>query len=585
MIGTVLNVRYELTAAHGEGPIFIAYSARDQVTGAEISLRIVKPPFAQEDEFLQKLSNVVAEYSVLHHPGIESLNEVVRDADSPFVVGQLSRGATLSDRIRKLAPFSVPVSVSTAISIAQALDAVHRAGLVHGGITAQNCVVKTDGEVRLQLAGIWKAYSASPTAGAVILPELAPYLAPEVSGGAMPSSRSDVYALGVLLYELLTGRWPYNGDTHLAIALRHSTSPTPSVRLLNPAVPVVLDEIIRKAMSKVPEQRYGQASEMLSDLRILQDALRFGRSLTWPLTPRPEEPETKPVASEPARVAPKMTALRPEEPPEIARKVRHERDIPVWMLVTLAFLFAVVCSLLAVWMIFNLNKPRLVDVPKLRGQSMAEARQNLEALHLTLRIARHEPNEHVEADHVLDESPQPGMKVREGEAVSVILSAGSRYVTVPDLKNLTVDKATSILESVDLTLDPNIEKQRSFGTPEGQIISQNPGPKARVARKSSIHISISASDATASAPAPPSPTGPGFLYTVKVKLTDLTKPTDVKVDMTDERGTRTVFEQTEDSGQQFEVNETGYGDTATFRIYYDGELVKTVEKHATDSGT
>jgi serine/threonine-protein kinase len=178
---------------------------------------------------------------------------------------------------------------------------------------------------------------------------MSPYLAPEVSSGNLPSPSSDVYSVGILLYQLLSGRFPYSADTPVAMALKHATAGIPSVKIYNSAVPNALDEIVKKAMAKDPAVRYANASELLSDLRMLQDGLRFGKTLTWPLKTAPS-PEKQPVA-------PKMSAIREEEA-ERAKKEREPRDVPIWLIAVFAFFAAVFLAAIGYFLIYNVSKPK-----------------------------------------------------------------------------------------------------------------------------------------------------------------------------------------------------------------------------------
>ncbi len=165
MIGRLLRARYELVGLIQDGPIFATYSARDKIQGRDLSVRVVKAPFNKESEFVDRLVSTVQKYSTVQSPNVERLLSVESDDGMSFILGDLTRGPSLEDRIGKLAPFSIPVSVGTAISILHALDAIHRARLVHGDLNPQHLAVMADGDVRLQLAGVWESYSASPTAG------------------------------------------------------------------------------------------------------------------------------------------------------------------------------------------------------------------------------------------------------------------------------------------------------------------------------------------------------------------------------------------------------------------------------------
>ena len=580
MIGKLVRGRYELTGLVQEGPVFSSFAARDRQTGRDVCLRVVKPQYAKEPSFVEALRSAVQKYRALPATSIEMIHELGVENDTVFLVGDLTRSPTLGDRIRKLAPFSVPASVATGVSICQALDAVHRANVVHGDVSGQNVIVLANGEVRLQLAGIWEAYSGSASAGVAVLPGMAPYLAPEVAGGELPSTSSDVYAVGILLYDLLTGREPYQADTAVATAMRHAQLATPRVSTMNPSVPDVLDEIVYKAMAKNPRDRYQTAGALLADLKLVQDALRFGKTLTWPLTPA--EGKRPQAAKEPGPVAPKMSAIREPEDDTDRAKRRKERDVPIWMMVILAVMFAVMVTLLGVWLTFNLSKPKLIAVPNIKGLTTNEARVILDPLKLSLRIQKKEANDTAPQDQILDVSPEPGQTVREGSSVGVIISAGSLTVSVPDLKGETVDKATTVLSSVGLELDPSVSNIADSDHPAGQVVNQTPEKGAKVERGTRVRLTISLG-----ALGDQNPTTPdnAYIYTLDIKVSNVARPTKVRVEITDLEGTRVAYDELHKAGETAHVSVKGYGTEATFKIYYDDQLVKELTKKVGEDGT
>lgn len=588
MIGSILGVRYELTGLLADHPLFELYSGRDRVLSKDVSVRVLKRPFAHEETFVQALRTSVSASAVVQSPRIESLMSVEDDESQIFIVGELSRGPSLADRIRKLAPFSVPVSVGTAIAVCQALEPLHRQGLAHGDVSSRNVVVLRDNEVRVQLANLWQAFSQSQSAGAVVHPLMAPYLAPEVSAGQLPSMQSDVYAVGVLLFELLTGRRPFLGESPQATAIQHRDLPVPGVQELNPSVPHALDMLVRKALAKDPSERYSTASALLADLRLIQDALRFGRQLSWPLRgaalsdpePVPKSVRSKKQAADPQRVAPKMSAIRAEEGADPRRT--KERDVPIWMIVCIVALGFFLLGAVGFWMVLNLNKPRLVEVPNVRGLSLTEARALLEDQKLAVRVGQREASETVEVDRVLDVNPEPGQRVREGGQVSVVISAGSRFVEVPDLQGLTVDKARGVLSGLGLELEV-----MSTAVPSrvaiGDIARQRPVARSRAERQSSVQVFVSSGqDGTAQAIETDSAE---YLYTIRVTVSEVPQPVLVRVDLLDSAAPdgRTIYVAQHNAADRFEVEARSRDPKVRFRIFYDDQEVKTTEKSATST--
>ena len=587
MIGDVFSSRFELVAQASDGPIFTAYMAKEAAAGKEVCIRLFRSPFDKELDFIEAVGVAAHRAAGAAHPGVESISGLEYDAGRPYLVGEFSPGITLAERIRKLAPFSVPVAVGTAISILEGLDALHRAGIVHGDVSADNVVIAIDGSARVQLAAIWEAYSRSATAGAVVLPSMAPFLAPEVSAGAAPSLGSDVYSVGVLLFELLCGRPPYSADTAIAMAMKHATSPTPSAKGFNASTPVVLDEIVKKAMNKDPGVRYRSAGTMLADLRVLQDALRFGRTLTWPLKP------AEALDAEPVAVAPRMAAARPPQELDGRRKRRdREDDDPLvrYLGYAATMLVCILVGVVLMWLGMNASKSKFVKVPTLKGTDVAQARATLRGLHLELKEGAHQQSEQYPVGTVLASDPEAGGSAREGSIVTVVVCSGSKLVEVPNIVGMELDSASSALHNMSLNVSEPVTYVDS-ASPRDQVVEQDPPAKHKVDHEASIKLKVSNGNAPTetggdvTAKPPESDADEANDYTLRIKLTDAQSAVDVRVDIEDTRGVRTVYKETHDPDDAFEVDATGHGPDATFRIYYDDELKKTVHQNAHRSRT
>jgi len=576
VIGSILRIRYEIVEKLADGPIFATYLAKDRVQAREVTIRVFKQPFAAEPAFIDAVKQVVDKYSSCYANGIEAMIEVDDDDGVPFLISENSKGVALSERIHKLAPFSVSVVVSTAISICEGLASLHQRGVVHGDVSPDTLVALPDGQCRLQIPGIWEAYSSSQTAGIVALPGMAAYLAPEISAGGMPSPQGDVYAVGILMFQLVSGRLPYNADNPVAMAMKHATAPVPSVKVYSNAVPVAFDEIVKRAMAKNPAERYQDAGELLSDLRKLQDSLRFGRSL--------ELPNKKPSSSDKQPVAPKMSAIREPESDDKKRKKKEPkvRDVPLWLSLTAVVFGLGVVGLIIAWVVFNISQPSLVVVPNIKGSKEIDARKNLEALKLKMVIKREETSETYPPRTILDVNPSPGKKVYEGAEVAVVVSSGSKFVEVPDLKGDTVDTAKQKLENVNLTLDSLMGKKADRRINAGLIISQDPEARKKVDRFTAVRVTLS-SGRSGDSGSDESVDEKEYVYNLTIKLSNLESAVNLRVAITDSHGTRTVFQQGKDPDDVVEISTRGYGKSAQFQIYYDEVLVKTIDKKADGS--
>ena len=570
MIGSVVSVRYEITDHLNEGPIFDTYRAKDRVRGREVLIRFIRQPFGNEPEFVERIRQTVDRYSGVTGPGVESMIEVDDDEGKPYLVSEFTSAQSLQQRIDKLAPFSVSVAVSTAISICEALNPLHQSHVAHGDVSAQNISSMPDGQCRLQLCGLWEAFGGSQTAGAAALPRMAPYLAPEVSAGSMPSPASDVYSVGILLYQLLSGRLPYSADTPTAMALKHATAGIPSVKIYNNAVPAALDEIVKKAMAKDPAQRYPNAQELLSDLRILQDGLRFGKTLNWPLRSS-VQPEKQPVA-------PKMSAIREIEAEERRGREKEPRDVPVWLMGVFGFFALTFLALLGIWVVFNVSQPKLVVVPNVKGSKLPEARRTLETLGLKIRVSGRETNEVQPPDTILTMDPKAGVKRHEGATINVKISTGSRLVTIPDLRGMTIDKAKAMLEAINLSLSESYTTQPDPQLEAGLIISQSPDAKAKVDRFG--RVSVVVSSGKSGGEVGNAEDNKQYLYNLTIRLTGLAEGVVLRVDILDARGERTIYESPHEPDDVVEIPAQGYGKQATFKIFYDNQLVSTKVKEA-----
>jgi len=561
MIGQVFSGRYELVEETESGAIYEAFKAREKLTGKEVTLRVLRTEITQEPGFLPEVRAVVEEVSAVTHPNLEQMQGVLSDQGKSYILSDHTAGTSLEERIKRLSAFSVPVAINTVVEVGEAVSALHASGIVHGDISAKTVVATSADSIKVSVPGLWRAYGISSRAAVAALRAMAPYLAPEVTAGGMPTFQSDIYAMGVLLWQLLTGRMPYPGDTPSAVAVKHATSPYPSLRSVTNSVPMPLDKIVEKAMAKEPSARYRSVEDMLRDLRLLVEALRFGKPLTWPLQP-----------AESARVdnvVPELNVANPRKEKDVSKKRNRSDGVPPWLQGIAYVAVGAAVMVLAAWFYFNVQKPKALATPNLVGKSQLEAMQDLQKMGLKLRVARKEMSEKYGEGIIVGQSPTAGEDVLEHSYVEAVVSSGSKYVTVPSLKGKTLAETKDLLKAINLDVSDQIEYVASNEYQRDFVVGQTPESEQKVPRYSRIKLRV-ASGERDDRPVL------SERYSLSVVVKNTTDPVVVRVDLSDSRGNRTVHEDTHQPNDKFKVSQRAYGDNVEFKVYYDNVLVKTV---------
>lgn len=619
MIGSVLSTRYELVKELDQAPMFRLYKAKDRVAGRDVMVRVFDEPFASEDTFLVAVEDVVRRSISLPHPNLERMLEMHRDNGVSFLVSEFSPGVALQDRMALLAPFSPGVALSIISELCLGLMMLHESGITHGDISSRTVMIGPDNRVRLTLGGLWTSFSHSRSAGAVVLLQMAPYMAPDITRGEMPSPSSDMYAIGVLLFELLTGKRPFHGETAMAYGVEHATQPIPSAHELNQGVPVVLDEVLRKLLAKTKPERYPDVRSLLSDIRVIQDALRFGQPLTWPLpspteakqpkqavtefvaptnTPRnrmdiPPATSTgpkvdmgttsrpQPKAEDAGLVAPRMGAAR--EPKKSAPTVEVSDQVPVWLRALAYLIFITLSVLVGAYIYWNLTKPKEILMPNIVFKSGNDAKKLLNGLHLKMRVVVSRRDPKIAEGTILETNPTFGQPIKEGGIVDVTVSAGTGFVEVPDLKGMTVDEATTKLGLYGLKLRVPVRREFNDKFKQGAIIEQKPTAGMQVeASSGKVTVVVSRGSYSAAAEGR-APDGKKASYKIELTMPAGIRSTQVVIVVRDTRGETEVFSDTlSGDSPPKTIDVDAYGDEPEYLIYYDGELMDTRPLEATN---
>ncbi len=308
MQGTVVDNRYTLVELLGSGGMAEVYLAHDEVLDRDVALKILRHQYAEDEQFVERFRREARSAAGLSHPNIVSIYDQGRSEDGAYYIAMeyVPRG-TLKERISRYGALDPDAAAGVALQIADALQAAHEKGVIHRDIKPQNVLVTRTGDVKVTDFGIARAASSTVTATSAVL-GTAGYMSPEQAMGKPVGPRSDLYSLGVVLYEMLTGELPYSAENPVALSMKHVNEPPRSPREVNPEIPEALDALTVKLLAKNPEDRYASAAELIDDLERRRSGLPpvVAQKTEKATAPLPADPEgrTKRTAVQPPVAAP-----------------------------------------------------------------------------------------------------------------------------------------------------------------------------------------------------------------------------------------------------------------------------------------
>ena len=477
MTERTLARRYELLELIGGGGMADVYKAHDKLLDRPVAVKILHAQFSNDADFIDKFHREAQGAARLAHPNIVNIYDVGEEAGSHYIVMEYVPGDTLKTRIQQEGHLSVEESLQIAKDIASALEQAHRNNLVHCDIKPHNILMMPDGHIKVADFGIARAVTASTMtySGSVI--GSVHYFSPEQAKGSMITPKSDIYSLGVVMYEMLTGQLPFTGETSVGIAIKHLQEEAPTVRQADPSIPPVVEAIVSKAMGKVAEER-PSATEMIRDIEQAESMLY---QKTASAVPDPFATQVLPRVSADMPVS---HARQSVEPAEEKSSVFKSKKF-VLGLVAILIMGFFVGSFLSYGKFWSTAE---VVVPDVVGKQMTLAKQILEDKNLRVKIAE-TYDASVPAGQVVSQYPEAGSKVKEQRLVTVYISKGGEEIEMPDLKGLSRENAEEKLKKVGLKLGSIYEKNSSEEA--GTVIAKDPRAGSKISKGQSVDITVS----------------------------------------------------------------------------------------------
>ena len=449
--GRLLGNRYEIIEKIGSGGMATVYKAKCHVLNRYVAIKILRDEFTTDEEFIKRFEVEAQSAASITHPNIVSVYDVGVDGNLYYIVMELIKGKTLKEIItEEKGPLPWKWSVNIASQIASALETAHKNHIIHRDIKPHNIIITEDGVAKVTDFGIAKAVSNSTITAFGTTIGSVHYFSPEHARGGFTDEKSDLYSLGVVMYEMLTGKVPFDADTAVSIALKHMQEEAKPPIELNPNVPVAVNDIIMKALRKDTNLRYQNATAMLLDLKR---ALKEPNGDFVDNNDYQDFPTQRisTIGLEEERSAKSTNAKNNKKPNKFAQFIKNHKVLS--SIVGLILLFVITLGLTIG--ISNARRPKEVAIPNLVGKTVDEAKQILTENKLNYVEDSSEYNTTYPAGQIISQTPNfvDGRKIKQNTDVKVVVSLGTETTTVPKLKGLTKDEAEDAAKSSKIKLE------------------------------------------------------------------------------------------------------------------------------------
>jgi serine/threonine-protein kinase len=486
-VGQTIDARYLVERRLGTGGMAEVYGCEDLQLGRRVALKVLHEQLAEDPDVVARFRRESQSAAGLQHPHIVSVFDRGDWDGIPYMAMELIDGVTLKDVIRDQAPLDPVKSIDQISQVLDGLRYAHKRGLVHRDIKPQNVLVGPEGDLKVVDFGIARAVDDLQMTQTGMIVGTAHYLSPEQASGQPITPSADLYAVGVVLFEMLTGRMPFDGDQPVAIALKHVNEDPPALSIVNPDVPADLEYVVLRAMAKQPEDRFEDAEEFIAALQGVRHRIVSG-------APVPAQPQL--AAATAASIAQQPTGgwLQPAAgmavpagvSPEDAREIAEARRRRRWTTAIVVGLATVVVLALVGYLVFG----RMETVPNVRGKTFEAASQSLESRGFKVVQDQDRASTSVARGLVIEQSPGARREVRRGTEVRLVVSSGPRSAVVPSVVGLSLSDARQKLRDAGFTQFQD-SRVPSDTIDRDRVVGTSPGANSSVDTRERIAIQVS----------------------------------------------------------------------------------------------
>lgn len=488
-MGKMYGERYEIEEKIGAGGMAIVYKATDTLLNRTVAIKVLREQFASDEGFIRRFRREAQSAASLSHQNIVSIYDVGKDGNEDYIVMEYVKGQNLKDIIRSQAPLPLEKAIHIVKQIAEALAHAHGNHIIHRDIKPQNILITPDGRAKVTDFGIARAASSATLTHTGDIVGSVHYLSPEQAKGSQTKEQSDIYSLGIILYELITGKVPYDGDTPITIALKHIQEEPELPGKIVSGVSPELDTIIMKALAKSIDDRYQSATEFLGDL----DRILTGQTIVWDRKIGENGAESLQTQLHKGLRDQVLSANYKDNLEDTLHKETKKKKIPLPALLAMIAVLVIAGTSFALYSIFYVPD---VQVPDVKGLTIEEAELKLKNAGLLLGENIPVFSEEEEKGKVIGQNYEPDSRVKAGRTINVTVGKGIELISFPNITvdNPTKENAIHAIQSAGFTGVITLDYRLSPTIPKDRVIDQSPAPNSSWPKNAPIKLFVSSGE-------------------------------------------------------------------------------------------
>ncbi len=489
--GQKINDRYEIEKLIGEGGMANVYLAHDTILDRKVAVKVLRGDLAGDEKFVRRFQREALSASSLSHPNIVEIYDVGEDDGNFYIVMEFIEGKTLKQLIKKRGVLSLSETIDIMLQLLDALATAHDSYIIHRDIKPQNIMIKESGLVKITDFGIAMALNSVELTQTNSVMGSVHYLPPEQASGKGSTIRSDIYSLGILMFEMLTGKMPFKGDSAVEIALKHMKEPLPSVRELNPVVPQSVENIIIKAAAKNPKNRYRDVREMAADIKTCLDADKQNENKIVFKYPETDFSDTKTV-----NVLKKETKEEKEQKPVVKQitdddKIEKSNKKKMIVIGSIIAVFAFIMALIVI-IIPKVTESKEIKIPDVYGMEISKAEDMLKKAGFKIE-SKSKSSDEVDENLVIETEPTKNRYAKKGSTVTIYYSSGTKKIEIEDYVGQNVYEVKAKLELSGIVVvieEKEVTDSEKYEGKEQLIIEQSVSSGEKIASGEKIVLYI-----------------------------------------------------------------------------------------------